>query len=228
MVTEIKPIPGYNGYSISKNGDIWSDISNKFLSPTIGSTGYMHVVLYRNKKKTTHRIHVLVAMTFLGHNPCGYKKVVDHIDNDKLNNSLENLQVITHRHNSVKDKKNGSSKYNGVSWNKNQQKWKSSIVIENKRIHLGYFSNDKDAYFEYKKALDIISKGDKLEINDFIKNVKSKFSTSSKYKGVCWNKSKSKFQAQIKIGRKNIYLGLFDDELEASEAYNKARLELGK
>lgn len=43
--------------------------------------------------------------------------------------------------------------------------------------------------------------------------------SSSKHKGVCWNRRSGKWQAQIKIGRKNHYLGLFLSEKDAAGAY---------
>ena len=53
-------------------------------------------------------------MAFFGHVPGGYKIVVDHIDNNRLNNHVSNLQLITQRENSSKDRKNGTSQYTGV------------------------------------------------------------------------------------------------------------------
>lgn len=47
-------------------------------------------------------------------------------------------------------------------------------------------------------------------------------------KGVCWNKARSKWQAQIKINRKSKYLGLFEDINEADIAVKEARLKFHK
>lgn len=44
----------------------------------------------------------------------------------------------------------------------------------------------------------------------------------SSFRGVCWNKQVKKWQAQIKVEGKTIYLGLFAVELDAAEAYAKA------
>jgi len=46
---------------------------------------------------------------------------------------------------------------------------------------------------------------------------------SSKYRGVYWNKRANKWQAQISVNKKIIYLGLFDDELTAANAYREAK-----
>jgi hypothetical protein len=45
---------------------------------------------------------------------------------------------------------------------------------------------------------------------------------TSRFKGVYWNKKDGKFRAQIKVLQLNIYLGLFDQEIDAARAYNKA------
>jgi len=44
---------------------------------------------------------------------------------------------------------------------------------------------------------------------------------SSKYKGVCWDKSREKWQAHIVIDKKSIFLGRFESEVDAAKAYNK-------
>ena len=96
-------------------------------------------------------------MSFLNHTPCGYKEVVDHIDNDKLNNKVENLQLTTVRYNTSKDVKNSTSKYTGVCWHKNLQKWMCQIQIKGKNQYLGIFENEIDAHNAYQKTLKKIN-----------------------------------------------------------------------
>jgi hypothetical protein len=50
--------------------------------------------------------------------------------------------------------------------------------------------------------------------------------TSSKYKGVCWHKAAKKWMASIKLHGKPIYIGLFVQERNAAEAYNKSAQHL--
>ena len=79
--------------------------------------------------------------------------VVDHINNNSLDNRVENLQVITQRQNATKDRTNKTSKYAGVSWHKALNKWRSYIKINYKQIHLGYFDNEEEASEVYNNKL---------------------------------------------------------------------------
>jgi hypothetical protein len=149
-----KDIPVYEGiYQVSNLGRIKSLKfgKEKILNGWIRRDGYIAVNLMYNKRKT-YRLHQLIAITFLNHKPNGHKIVVDHIDNNKLNNRLDNLQLVSQRFNSSKDRK-GSSKYTGVSWNKKRKKYESQIVINNKRKYLGLFENEYDAHLAYQNKL---------------------------------------------------------------------------
>ena len=52
-----------------------------------------------------------------------------------------------------------------------------------------------------------------------MRNTKLKRATTSKYKGVCWNKRLSKWVAKASVNMKSVHLGVFTDEVEASKAY---------
>lgn len=99
-----------------------------------------------------------MAMNFLSHTPIKENMVVDHIDNDPLNNHLSNLQVITTRQNTSKDRfrKKYTSKYIGVYWHKHAKKWHSSIGVGSKTIHIGYFNDELDAHNAYLNKLKTI------------------------------------------------------------------------
>lgn len=79
-------------------------------------------------------------------------KVVDHINHNSLDNRRSNLRIVSRRQNSQNKKGNSSSKYPGVSWNKREKKWYATILIGNKRIHLGIFKEEIDAAKAYEKA----------------------------------------------------------------------------
>jgi hypothetical protein len=173
--------------------------------------------LHKYGKIKTIKIHILVAMAFLGHKPDGTQKiVVDHIDNNPLNNNLTNLQLISQRENVSKDRKNGSSQYTGVSWGKNTNKWRSIIYINNKVKHLGLFTLEEDAAKAYQNALKMLNEGDLsfMEPKEY----------SSKYKCVYWVKNANKWRSQITINGKKKHLGYFTSEEEAHEAYQKQKM----
>ena len=162
-----KDIPNYEGlYQVSNLGNVkslsrhylkkgkYDSISKeKILKPSKDGSGYYQLKFFKNAKFKTMKIHQLVAMAFLNHKPNGHKIVVDHIDNDQLNNKLQNLQLISQRQNCSKDKKSGSSHFIGVSWSKKVKKWRSYISINKKLINLGLFSSEIKASEAYQNAL---------------------------------------------------------------------------
>lgn len=80
-------------------------------------------------------------------------KLVDHIDGNILNNQKHNLRICTHSENMRNQHSvSGTSKYKGVYWSKDKNKWAAQIRSSNKKKFLGYFSNEKDAALAYNKA----------------------------------------------------------------------------
>lgn len=156
MIEEYREVKGYEGlYEVSNFGNVKSlkrkGCKNDRLLKQGISVRYLSVQLFKNKIAKTYNVHKLLAIAFLNHVPDGYKIVVDHIDNNPLNNRLDNLQLITHRENIGKDLK-GSSKYIGVSWSKSSKKWLARININGKNKHLGLFTSEIQAakYYQYE------------------------------------------------------------------------------
>ena len=149
-----RDIPGYEGlYKVSDSGNVLSVRRNRLLKPGLAQ-GYKSVVLCDNKKRSTKKVHKLVAITFLNHTPCGMTLVVDHIDGDKENNKLSNLQIISHRGNIQKaDRKNKSSKFTGVTYHKGRKMYRAYIDVSKKNIHLGFYDNEIEASKAYQDAL---------------------------------------------------------------------------
>lgn len=154
-----KKINQFDNYEISNYGNVKSLMFNKekILKGGIDASGYRIVILCRNKEKFTKLIHQLVAIHFLNHTPCAKKLVVNHKDFDKLNNKLENLEIITFRENTNKKHIKSSSKYTGVCWAKHANKWLASIQINGKSKHLGLFKNELEASNAYKNELKKIT-----------------------------------------------------------------------
>mgnify|MGYP006450878951 CR=1 FL=1 len=153
-----KSIPDYPKYLVSNLGRVKSLYFNKekIVKSQKSSNRYLNVGLVKDGNKKNFMIHQLVAMAFLNHKVNGHKFVVDHIDENKHNNKLSNLRIVTHRFNSSRRK--GSSKYTGVSWYKPAKKWRSYIKINGKSKHLGYFKFEYDAHLRYQKELKLIIK----------------------------------------------------------------------
>jgi len=152
-----KNIPNYEGYQVSNLGRIKSLKFGKerILKLTLDKI-YLTINLSKNGKSNKKNINQLVVMAFLNHKPNGNKGlVVDHINNIKTDNRVENLQLITNRENSSKDRK-GSNKYTGVYWNKKAKKYIVQIGLKSKRKTLGYFKNPKIAYAVYLNKLENI------------------------------------------------------------------------
>ncbi len=71
--------------------------------------------------------------------------VIDHRDNDGLNNRKSNLRRVTNRQNLENSRRN-QDKHAGVDYFKRTQRWRSRIYYNEKHIHLGYFDNSLDAF----------------------------------------------------------------------------------
>lgn len=151
-------MPDYEGlYQVSDLGHVRSFYrAGCVLKPYPDNCGYLMVVLHKNKKGTTRRIHQLVAEAFLNHKPCGFEYVVNHKDLDKKNNRFDNLEITTQRENSNRKHIRSSSKFTGVAWAKGRNKWRSSIYYNGKYTHLGYFKSEEDAGETYQIALQSI------------------------------------------------------------------------
>lgn len=86
-------VPGGENYSVSTEGQVRNDITGKLLSPGTTGNGYQKVVLYSQGKRNEYSVHRLVALAFLD-NPEN-KPQVNHIDGNKANNNLNNLEWCT-------------------------------------------------------------------------------------------------------------------------------------
>jgi hypothetical protein len=166
MIEVWKSIPDYEGiYEVSSLGRVKSlsrenysgkgmkIMPERLLKQNLDNYGYYMVKLYFNGIGRTFRIHKLVAMAFLDHTPCGYKLVIDHINDNTKDNRVENLQIVTQRENAFKTQGNYSSKYKGVGFDNSRNKWYSRIYIDGKVKHLGRFESEHNAHLAYQQAL---------------------------------------------------------------------------
>ncbi len=150
-----KEIEEYCNYSISNRGRVLNKLTNRILKPSKDGCGYLFVNLFKDKKPKAHYIHRLVAKYFLNHTFVDYNKIIDHIDNDRNNNNFDNLQIISNRENTSKDidKSKTSSKYVGVYWYAQRNKWKAVAKIKGKIIYIGLYSTELEAHKAYQTKI---------------------------------------------------------------------------
>ena len=155
MVETYKKIEGFENYSVSDHGNVRNDKRGSMLTITANEYGYIRVFLYIDNKKHAKFVHQLVALAFIPN--LDNKKTVDHIDNDKINNNINNLRWATKNEQQMNTRiaKNNTTGVKGVLWNKSNNKWKAVITMNGKKIHLGYFVNKEDAInIRVQKAKD--------------------------------------------------------------------------
>ena len=101
---------GYPNYAVDEKGNVFSFLSHRFLKNSLSSTSKsLRVNLYDwDSKPKTVEIHRLVAEMFIP-NPDGCL-VVNHIDGNRSNNHVSNLEWCSHEHNSVHAVRTGLSK----------------------------------------------------------------------------------------------------------------------
>lgn len=110
-----KDICGYEGlYQVSNTGKVKSlnnrsnHKSAKLLIQSVNKGGYERVYLYKNRKRKCYLVHRLVADAFIPN--ILNKKEVNHIDCNKLNNNVTNLEWCTRHENHIHKCLNGLNK----------------------------------------------------------------------------------------------------------------------
>lgn len=95
MVAEMwRKIKLFPNYQVSNFGDVKNIVTNKKISQWKKKNGYLEVTLHANGIKKNLYIHRLVAESFIP-NPSGLSDV-NHIDEDKTNNCVNNLEWMSH------------------------------------------------------------------------------------------------------------------------------------
>ena len=181
MLNEIiLPLPNYpNRYWVSNLGYI-SNRSKRLSTYTINS-GYECLKLTGDTGTKSYLLHRLIAEVFMP-NPQG-KAEVNHIDGDKSNCAVSNLEWVTSAENKAHAKNTGLWKYNvptlglnkgktsifhNVTWDKSRSKWCASVRHQSKTWFQRRFDLEEDAALHVNWILD------ELGLNDRPRNVISK------------------------------------------------------
>lgn len=163
MIEEWRPIEGYEGvYEVSSYGRVRSldryDSNNHFLKGRIlklcaDKYGYLNVGLSLGNKEKKYKVHRLVAEAFLP-NPDNLPQV-NHLDEDKTNNRVDNLEMCTAKYNSNygsrKDRVRDTAIKNGSWSGLSKEEWRKKYYEENKEHRKRYYQEKKDHIKEYYK-----------------------------------------------------------------------------
>jgi hypothetical protein len=144
-------VKDYPNYMVSDLGRVKNIVTGRLLKPTANKQGYVKINLHNSSRRKIWSIHLLIAEAFLGHETDGtHKIVVDHINNDKLDNRLENLQLITNRENCSKDRNRELP--SGI-YQRSSGRYCVRLKIGNKRPYFGTFDTPEAASTAYQEAL---------------------------------------------------------------------------
>jgi hypothetical protein len=149
----------------------------------------------------------------------------DHKNRNKLDNRKQNLREATHTqnmHNVGKKNITSKSKYIGVSFREDRNKWRAYIWINSKYVTLGHYATEEEAVIARDKAVKsirgefgVLNLDKELDIENYSIPKKK---TSSNYKGVCFDNKLKKWRARVNIDGKRKHIGFFKTEIEAIEA----------
>jgi len=113
-MADLYPIPNYAKYQISRHGQVYSLIRNKYRKPQVSTPGYLYYNLSNDDGKIRHEfLHRLIGTVFIP-NPEN-KPCINHKDGNKLNNNLDNLEWVTYKENSEHAVKTGLHHHTAVN-----------------------------------------------------------------------------------------------------------------
>lgn len=153
MEEEWKQIPGYEGlYDASNTGFIRSLRKKKVMKAFVNNNGYLISDLYKDGFRKKKLVSRLVASAFIE----GFEESlqVDHINGDKLNNSIDNLRMATFSQNQrsfAKLRKGRSSKYRGIHFCNKVKKWIAKIY-PSRNIYIGRFDTEEEAALAWNEV----------------------------------------------------------------------------
>jgi hypothetical protein len=147
-----KFIKNYEKYMISDEGRVFSIKTHRFLKLGINTSGYYYVNLCKYGIVKSFSIHKIVSQAFLDNNE--NKRCVDHINNNKKDNRLENLRFVSSSENSMNRKisNRNTSGIKGITFYKKYNKYRVRITINNKEKFIGYYKTLEEATIARKKT----------------------------------------------------------------------------
>jgi hypothetical protein len=138
-------------YSVSSLGNIKNNNTNRLLKSKFDKDGYIYYHININNRQKAFRIHRLLGNYFIPN--LNNLPLIDHINNIRNDNRLENLRWISYSNNVVNSLKckNSSSIYKGVCYLKHRNRFQAYISVNKKQLRIGYFKNEIDAVKAYNQ-----------------------------------------------------------------------------
>jgi len=140
-------------FAIVDDSDFERLNKHKWLALKNRNTWYAVRHTYRNGIRVTIGMH----REIMGIEP-GDPRLVDHKNHNGLNNWRENLRICTNsqNHQNENPRRNGSSVFRGVYWNKAAKKWRAQIRLDGHARYLGSFHSETEAARAYdQKAKEL-------------------------------------------------------------------------
>ena len=147
-LNEFVEIKGYPNYMINNFGEVFSKKTDRNLKP-IFKRGYVYVRLTNEDGAKHKSVHRIVYENFgKNWNP---ELSVDHIDNNRQNNCIENLRMATIQQQAFnrRVKKNSKLQLKGVE-QKSTNCFRARITVDGQRETLGYFRTKEEARQAYE------------------------------------------------------------------------------
>jgi len=150
--TMSKQIPLTQGkFAIVDDADYLELMKYKWYAHNLSGVYYADRAIRRNNKVVNVSMHRQIMGAQFG-------QQIDHKNGNGLDNRRCNLRFSTQQQNvqSQRPTRGGTSKYKGVSWIKQYQKWYACIKCNGKNRNLGYFDNEMEAAKVYdEKAKEL-------------------------------------------------------------------------
>ena len=95
-------------------------------------------------------LHRVILERVIGR-PLTKTELTDHVSGDKLDNRRTNLRIATNAQNlrNRGKQRNNTTGFKGVAWHRTSEKWTAQIVVNGKKMHLGYFTTPEAAHAAY-------------------------------------------------------------------------------
>ena len=147
----MKEIPLTQG-KVAIVDDEWYEYLNQWKWYAVKSGKTFYAARTQNKNKSQPAKTFCMHRVILG--LCGDRQLVDHADQDGLNNTVKNLRLCVKSQNARNRGKTkvNSSGFKGVFWAKHANKFSAKIGNSGRLIHLGYFGDPSEAARAYDDA----------------------------------------------------------------------------